>query len=140
MPRITSKYFRAIIDAILPLLALARELRVGGGGALGHASPSRWPGKVSSGAEQVAVRWLAFPARVRSERSEAELRQSLPSGLPLRAASNETHREETTKPWQKPQHLRKLWPASKLRTVKSCPCVRLPSYTDTICRFRSEAN
>src|SRR2546425_1133609 len=140
MPRMTSKYFRAIIVAILPLLALARELPVGGGGALGHASPSRWPGNVSSGAERVAARWLVFPARVRSERSGADLRQSLPSGLPLRAASNETHHEETTTPWQKPQHLRKLWPASKLRSVRSCPCVRLPSYADTICRFGPEAN
>src|SRR6266571_538689 len=40
MPRITSKYFRAIIVAILPLLALARELPVGAREALGHTSPA----------------------------------------------------------------------------------------------------
>src|SRR6266403_6341167 len=101
MPRIASKYFRAIIVAILPLLALARSTRTVAVRALAVREKLfcsgrllRWAflrlAKTSNGAKRTAVRWRAFPAEVQNERRADSLRRLLSRTLRPRAASSAT--------------------------------------------------
>src|SRR2546430_15766026 len=100
MPRITSKYLKAIIVAILPLLVWARELPVAACKALGRAASGI--GRANpTGAKQTAVRWRAFPVPVQNGQ--------IGVGWRLRAASGETHHEEITKSCRVRRLLRKSW-------------------------------